>query len=151
VAETPNTEIVPAGPKEKPLLSSMLESNLRELGAPKTYSYFESYWSDPARYPFVIMSGGRMAGFALVRRLNAGNEVEMAEFYVAPEFRRVGIGRAAAKALFAEFPGEWRISVLDSNAVGVLFWSQVVPTEMPPDIKDGTIVFSFSSDRKHAV
>jgi predicted acetyltransferase len=144
--EAPNTEIAPAGPKEKPLLSAMLDSNLRELGAPRKYPYFESYWSDPARYPFVITSGGRTAGFALVRRLNAGNEVEMAEFYVAPEFRRAGIGRAAAKALFARFPGKWRISVLGSNTTGALFWSQAVPTRTPPETHDGTMLFSFSSD-----
>ena len=144
------TEVLPAASHQKPLLSSMLERNLSELGAPRKYPYLESYWSDPARYPFLIMSAGQVAGFALVRRLNARNELEMAEFYVVPEFRRAGIGRAAAQALFARFPVKWRVSVLDSNTVGGLFWSQVVPSETPAQIKNGRTVFSFSTHGKHA-
>jgi predicted acetyltransferase len=129
----------------------MLESNLRELGASTNYPYLESYWSDPARYPFVIMSAGRVAGFALVRRLNAGNELEMAELYIAPEFRRIGIGRTAAKALLAEFSGKWRISVLNSNTVGARFWAQVMPSKIAPYTEGGTIVFSFLASENHAV
>lgn len=145
-----DTEVVAAESHQKPLLSSMLERNLSDLGAPRKYPHFESYWSDPARYPFFIRSAGRVAGFALVRRLNAGNKFEMAEFYVAPEFRRVGIGRAAAQALFAKFPARWTVSVLDSNTVGGLFWSQVVPSKTPGQIKNGRTVFSFSTDGTHA-
>src|SRR5262245_58010684 len=128
----------------------MLESCLRELGVPEHYPYFEDYWSEPTRYPFVISAASRVAGFALIRRLNSTGELEMAEFYVAPEFRRAGIGRIAARALFAKFPGEWRIAVLRSNKGGALFWPRVVPGTSRPQIEDGRMVFSFSTNAKNA-
>jgi predicted acetyltransferase len=151
VPPSTNVEVVPARSAEKPLLASMLESHLVELEAPKTYPYFEDYWSEPTRHPFIIRCADQVAGFAFVRRLQCENALEMAEFYIAPKFRRSGVGRAAATTIFAEFPGQWRIAVLAPNTIGALFWSSVVPSKAPPLIEGGRMVFSFSANGEHAV
>ena len=50
----------------------------------------------------------------------------MAEFYVAPAFRRSGFGQAAARRLIARFPGRWQIAQLTGNAPAIAFWHRVL-------------------------
>ncbi|WP_238996488.1 hypothetical protein [Paenibacillus pinistramenti] len=50
----------------------------------------------------------------------------MAEFFVLKRFRRTGVGRTAAYALFDRFPGRWYISQLKTNTPAQAFWRAVV-------------------------
>jgi predicted acetyltransferase len=89
------------------------------------YPYFDLYWTDPAtRYPFWLKDGMANAGFALVDR--DGGRTEMAEFYVAPEYRGRGIGLRAARRLIAQYPGAWRITQREANAGAIAFWHRVL-------------------------
>ncbi|WP_253714420.1 hypothetical protein [Serratia marcescens] len=74
---------------QRPLLAVMLSDCLRELGADGDYPYLPLYWREVGRYPYLILSDRQTAGFALVRCLDSAT-VEMAEFYVKPEWRRTG-------------------------------------------------------------
>jgi predicted acetyltransferase len=85
---------------QRPLLAAMLSDCLRELGADGDYPYLPLYWREVGRYPYLMLSDRQTAGFALVRRLDSAT-VEMAEFYIKPEWRRNGLGQRAAHSLFA--------------------------------------------------
>ena len=67
----------------------------------------ESYWRDADRLPFLIEMDSRTAGFALVNaHSHRGEPIDhaMAEFFVARQFRRAGVGHQAARAIFGAPP-----------------------------------------------
>jgi predicted acetyltransferase len=89
------------------------------------YTWFDYYWGDSDRWPFWAVVEGDCAGFALLRRADTG-EMEIAEFYVRPRFRRGGVGLAFARALLARCPGLWLISEYRENSTAVHFWRKVI-------------------------
>ncbi|HGM5485540.1 TPA: GNAT family N-acetyltransferase [Serratia marcescens] len=111
---------------QRPLLAAMLSDCLHELGVDGDYPYLPLYWREAGRYPYLMLSDRQTAGFALVRRLDSAT-VEMAEFYIKPEWRRNGMGQRAARALFARHPGGWSLSVSQDNPRGLAFWRSVIP------------------------
>jgi predicted acetyltransferase len=91
----------------------------------------DRWWTDEAHFPYFIRcAGGRLAGFALVRRgsriTGARDVMDVAEFFVVRGERRTGIGIAIAHALFDAFPGPWEIRVRRANAPALRFWSRAV-------------------------
>ncbi|MCP1103890.1 GNAT family N-acetyltransferase [Serratia nevei] len=138
--------LVSASCAQRPLLAAMLSACLRELGADEAYPYLPLYWREAGRYPYLILSDRQTAGFALVRRLDSAT-VEMAEFYIKPEWRRTGMGQRAARALFAQHPGGWSLSVSPDNPRGLAFWRSVIPagaTTEPLSAPDAMILLRFS-------
>lgn len=74
--------------------------------------------------------------------------VEMAEFYVKPEWRHTGLGQRAAHALFTQHPGGWSLSVSPDNPRGLAFWRAVIPagaTTEPLSAPDAIMQLRFSS------
>jgi predicted acetyltransferase len=110
------------------LLGNLLQECLSELGASADYPYLPLYWNEVGREPYLFFVEGRVAGFALVRVVE-GAVREMAEFWVAPDHRRFGIGRAAAQELFQENPGEWVVLSYPGSAAAEMFWRNVIPEE----------------------
>lgn len=83
------------------------------------------YWSQPqSRRPYWIVAAGRRVGFVLVHR--AVTRMEIAEFYIQPESRRVGIGLAVARGVFRERPGRWRVRQIRANAPAIAFRHRVL-------------------------
>jgi predicted acetyltransferase len=121
------------------------------------YPYFDHYWEDPNRYPFLFRIGDVPAGFALLRfdvdPMNGTELMDMAEFYVVPRFRREGVGRDAATRLWDLFPGRWSVRVLRSNKNAYPFWKETIRVytssnynEQPPDgFIGGMYTFTFDS------
>ena len=68
---------------------------------------------------------GASAGYALYRR--DPEYIYLRQFYVCPECRRLGVGRAAVAWLWRHAWDESRVrvEVLVGNAVGVAFWRSV--------------------------
>jgi predicted acetyltransferase len=139
-------ELSPASRNEKSFVASYLREYLAEFGFRGTYPYFEQYWLESTRHPFLIRRGGERAGFALVRSIEGGAAHEMSEFYVAPEHRGSGVGRAAVEALLPIFPGQWRIPVQISNRPGIAFWSRVLGAAVPESDDGETVVFFHSAE-----
>lgn len=120
---------------EKPQLWTDLQDYIREMRAYDDdiecvdgvyhYKWFDHYWTDEPRWPFWAVVDGERAGFALLRREDSG-EMEVAEFYIRPRFRRGGIGLAFARGLLARYPGPWLISEYRSNTGAVHFWRRVI-------------------------
>ena len=95
------------------------------------YAKLPLYWSEPeTRFPFLIMYGDQVAGFALATRgspvTDDPADLDVAEFLVLRKYRRLGVGRDAAYALWNRLPGHWVVRVADANRAGVPFWSAVV-------------------------
>lgn len=110
-------------------IEGMMEPYLHELvpGGPARYPQLDLYWRDANRMPYLIRVDGADVGFALVRRHPPVPLLEMAEFYVQPRFRRLGLGTAAARAVLARHPGWWHLQVLHANHAAQAFWRVIVP------------------------
>jgi predicted acetyltransferase len=157
-----------ATPETAPLLAEMLEQYVREMSAffPVTpgedgryhYDALPLYWSRPdVRFAFIIRCGGAAAGFALATRGSpAGiepDDLDVAEFFVLHEFRRSGIGRRAAAALWNEMRGTWVVRVSEANPRGLAFWTRAVRDYASnafvestlPGLPGGWRIFRFSS------
>ena len=92
-------------------------------------AWHRRFWTRRSRHHFVIQVDGRLAGFALVRERAhfAGDGVqEISEFFVLKKYRRRGLGRYAARWLFARFPGEWEVAELVWNRTAQRFWRTVI-------------------------
>lgn len=86
-------------------------------------------WSQAPRHPFLIRLGDSLAGFAVVDRgshVSDRSDVwDMAEFFVLNRWRRAGVGRSAARQLFAEFPGDWEVRPFPGYPPAERFWTTV--------------------------
>src|SRR5579884_1395429 len=95
----------------KPQLQALMNEHLLELAALEGvelpaddagnvhYRYFDAYWIEPERYPFVVQVGDELAGFCLLRDLEPYWGI--AEFYIRPTYRRSGVGTAAVSLVKA--------------------------------------------------
>ena len=108
---------------QKPILRQLLELYLYDLsefngedvnaGGRYEYTYLDHYWVEEGRHPFLFYVGEKLAGLALVREKEdvvGGGYYLMAEFFVQRKYRRHGVGREAARGLFTQFPGRWRVA-----------------------------------------
>jgi predicted acetyltransferase len=138
-------EISPAGYQELTTLRNLFElyshdfseidgADVDESGL-YGYNFLDLYWTDPNRFPFLIRVDGRLAGFVLVRKDSYFPEIEasgsglswlIAEFFVMRKYRRMGIGKLAARELFDRFPGRWEVAQIEGNDAALLFWRKVI-------------------------
>jgi predicted acetyltransferase len=88
------------------------------------------WFGDDGSYPLVIMKNDRPVGFAVVSKpvpLQRGRiDFRMAEFFVAANQRRLGIGREAVQLIFKRFAGRWEVTETQSNRNAIAFWRSVV-------------------------
>ena len=82
------------------------------------------------RHAFLIKQGRDVAGFAFATRGSPASEdpedLDVAEFFVLRAYRRSGIGRQAAMALWDRMPGHWVVRVSEANRAGLSFWSEII-------------------------
>lgn len=92
--------------------------------------FLAGWFADPGAYPFVILSSGERAGFALVSRAGlvprTGADFRMSEFFIVLDARRRGVGAAAAELLFHRFSGEWEVVEDEYNRPALMFWRRVI-------------------------
>lgn len=142
----PHVSLEPVDFAHKPVLRRLLElyshdfseftgNDISEFGE-FGYRYLDHYWTDGEdRHAFFIRADGRLAGFAMVRRIEV--EWSMAEFFVLRKYRRAGVGSAAAITVFRRFPGRWFVHQLTANTPAQAFWRRVIGT-LPVDSAEGT-------------
>jgi len=107
------------------------------------YPYFEHYWTEPERHPFLIRVDGHWGGLALVR---SGPPADMAEFFVLRKYRRRGVGRHAAEEIFRMFQGEWTVRQQRSNPAATAFWRTAIPYRYSERETTDEVVQEFSVD-----
>lgn len=90
----------------------------------------EVWWTRADHHAFFVRVGGRLAGFALVRKgskiTDDPDVMDVAEFFVVRAERRKGTGRQAALALLGRFPGRWEVRVRKTNQPALHFWLRVL-------------------------
>lgn len=135
-----NVEIYAAPIKEKETIlnliqfysydfSEFMDMDVEDNGLYASYPYMDDYWTEPGvRFPYLIKCNGRMAGFALVRKIQTAQKTffSMAEFFVTKKYRRLGVGKKAAIALFDLHSGAWEVFQLKTNSPAQNFWKKVI-------------------------
>ena len=137
-------EISAASFREKNILQNLMQYYLYEFSEIAgleiddrglfSDQYLDHYWNEPDRYPYLVRSQEKLAGFALLRRGTyfphqldrdqAGMIV--AEFFVMKRDRRQGVGTQVALDLFSRFPGRWEIAQEPNNQIGQAFWRTLI-------------------------
>jgi predicted acetyltransferase len=88
------------------------------------------WFADDSSHPLIILKNDQRVGFALVsrppRNQRESIDFRMAEFFVAADQRRLGVGRDAAVLIFDRFGGVWEINEFQYNKPAVSFWRRVV-------------------------
>ena len=131
-----DTSVLPIPASEKGLVRNLMQAYRHDLsefdgaspdesGSYGVGSYFDAYWTEPVRYPFKVLVGDVLAGFALVREL-APQTYCMAEFFILRRHRKSGVGREAAFALFRKFPGTWHVAEDEHNLPAQRFWRSII-------------------------
>jgi predicted acetyltransferase len=126
-------EILPVPLAQKPDLWAMYREYAIEL-APMAYIVivndeipapdFDDFWQQPKHWPFWAVQDGKRIGFALIRFVD--DAMQMAQFYIVPEYRRGNIGLHFARDVIARHRGCWRIRQMAANVGAVAFWRRVV-------------------------
>jgi predicted acetyltransferase len=147
-------DILAADEAGKSELRAMLSAYLHELSrygdVDLGYRYFDSYWSDDDRWPYIIKNDERTAGFALINTWSPsgrGTDFSVAEFYILPRFRGTGAGKRAFARLLCSRPGIWELGVMSDNQAGKAFWESALATAGVSEIErvdlDGKRVHRF--------
>ncbi len=88
------------------------------------------WFRDDRAYPLLILKDEKPAGFAVVSRPLPTPRMQldfhMAEFFIASDHRRLGVGRDAVTLIFKRFTGKWEVTETHSNKGAVAFWRSVV-------------------------
>ena len=127
----PNPTFRPATLADAPVLAEMnhhlirAEGHRNRMTVPELQERMEGWLRGEYRAA-VFEQDGTPVGYALFR--DEPEFVYLRQFYVAPEHRRRGIGRAALKWLresaWKDAP-RVRLDVLVGNAAGIAFWRAV--------------------------
>lgn len=107
---------------------SQYDENIKfDDGNVPIYRWFDFYWNDKGRYPFLFYVDSEIAGISFVRELHE-NVYEIAEFYVVPKFRGNGNALWFAGEIANKFDGEIEFSTRLSNPRAIRFWDKFACT-----------------------
>ena len=87
------------------------------------------WWLLPNHIPLLVRVDRRLAGFALINdhgHDGATVDRNVAEFFIIRKYRRSGVGRDAAHAIFSRWPGRWAAAVMRANTGARAFWAQAI-------------------------
>jgi len=141
VTESAVVTLQRAMPDTDRLLRDLLEAYVEELSEIFSvqratdgrfgYEKLPLYWTEPdVHHAFLILADSQVAGFVLATRgspaSDTATDLDVAEFFVLPTYRRSGVGRQAAIALWDQLPGRWVVRVSGANLAGVRFWTDVI-------------------------
>jgi predicted acetyltransferase len=81
----------------------------------------QAAFADPDWAAYLLMSGDRPVGLAVVRGLASPVRV-LSGFFVVRAVRRTGIGLRAVLEVVSRHPGLWEVAFQDNNLGAVRFW-----------------------------
>ncbi|MDQ0859265.1 GNAT family N-acetyltransferase [Bacillus sp. V2I10] len=101
-------------------------NRVNDQGRFNDYPYFENYWTEIGRYPYLIKVREEYAGFVMVRYDASGNYFSMAEFFIMKKFRQSGLGKKIAHNVFQLHSGKWEVLQVEKNKPAQSFWRKVI-------------------------
>jgi predicted acetyltransferase len=146
-------EVAPASQQEQSVLANLYQLYIHDftdfvaqpLGDDGRFAYnpLPSYWTEPARYPFLVRVDGKLSGFALVKKgsdFSRKPDVwDMADFFVVRGVRGKGVGYKVATSIWQQFPGLWEIRVIPTNLPARHFWAKSIARFLGRTIEGETI------------
>jgi predicted acetyltransferase len=100
------------------------------------YDWLDSYWTDDKRWAYFIKCNDNLAGFMMINDYQETNglttDFTMAEFFILFKYRRLGIGKYAAKYAFDKYKGKWQLKRHPKNIASVHFWNKVINEYISP-------------------
>jgi len=118
---------------DKAAMQAMLADHLREMRAfgpvQEPYPYFDAYWTEATRWPYLIDIADEPIGFVMVNRWSPsgrGTDHSIGEFYIGPAHRRAGHGMEAARQAFWAHPGQWELAIFEANRPAQAFWPAAI-------------------------
>jgi predicted acetyltransferase len=96
----------------------------------------EADWQAPNQ-GFYLFLEEKPAGFAI--RAERNKRSDMAEFYILPCYRKKGLGKLFAFAIFDCFPGLWQVRQIPTAVDAISFWRAVIHEYTNGDYKEGEI------------
>ena len=130
--------ITKIGPESDRLLRNLFEFYVHDMApwfdidlkADGSYSYDTSTVWARGWDAYVARVDGAIAGFALIASaeewIGEQGVWDVREFFVVRKYRRSGLGRRIAEAIWNERPGEWLVRVLEANEPALEFWRVMV-------------------------
>ncbi|MGG4489240.1 GNAT family N-acetyltransferase [Metabacillus idriensis] len=116
------------------------------------YPYFENYWNEEGRFPYLIKVKEENAGFALIRYDASEGYFSIAEFFIMKKFRRSGLGKQIAHRLFGLHSGKWEVVQLEKNKPAQSFWRKVIKDYTSGNyserVENGRVIQTFCSDKR---
>lgn len=104
-----------------------------------------NWWIRDRCQAYLIHANNHVAGYAMVladkQHLPGDVDFELLDFYIAPPFRRQGVGRQAARLVFDAHRGRWQVFELAKNAPALAFWHRLIAEYTAGDFQnksDGT-------------
>jgi predicted acetyltransferase len=117
----------------------------------------QRWYGDPTATLFVILDEHKRAGFAMVARNTYATRVtdyRMAEFFIARDSRRRGVGRSAVRLILDRFAGRWEIVEYQRNPAAVSFWRRVITAytagQFREQVINGEVRQTFKSGQNRA-
>ncbi|WP_342551277.1 GNAT family N-acetyltransferase [Paenibacillus sp. FSL R7-0652] len=124
---------------QREILSNLAALYLHDLSAytrelePNDQGLFEYeglhlYEEDERLHAFLIMHDSRIAGFVLLNEPPYTSEDVnycVNELFILNPFRNKGIGQAAVRLVFEQFPGKYLVFQLAENQRAISFWRKV--------------------------
>lgn len=124
---------------EKQELKAMMLSYFKEVDPSKisidnpvelNYPYFGFYWIEPNRISLKIIFEKVVVGFVLINDYvldpSFKADKSIAEFYIKPKYRQLGIGKATAYQLFEKYKGKWEVRQNLTNYNAQAFWRAII-------------------------
>jgi predicted acetyltransferase len=94
-------------------MSAFVSLDVGDDGAFAIPASVASYWSGPdasERFPFLVRADGKLAGFALVRRIVVNPDTyDMGEFFILRKYRRSGIVAGRGARCSTASAGAWEV------------------------------------------
>lgn len=111
----------------------LLDNGLYEMSR-----YFELYWKEEERHPYILKYNGELAGFVL-HRFNEDKMNEISEFFVLNKYRKLGAGTFMANEMFKRYKGKWEIRTLLKNKIAQEFWRKIIKEASNNDFEEHLI------------
>ena len=92
------------------------------------YGDLDYFWFEPTHAAFIVRVEEKLAGFVLVDNevCIEGSERSITEFFIMRKYRRQGVGKWVATAVFNKLPAKWEVRVVTKNIPAQKFWRQTI-------------------------